>query len=450
MKIVDSFLIILIFCPGVRAENFIHVSDAYGFTDALQSGYAKKIDSLVDSVTDPRQKQIFLAGQLRVRANLDGSTLYAAQCYDPTKVVGASQLPMTCGLIVAGNALNNGDVATWAHITGSIKEKVTPEYIEYSNTAITLEEKARNLPLQNTPIKANYTIDIFSYVKDYSSFEQWPYITKVSAPENQSDIIPVVWHGETSQGNSTALPYIQLLIDGKQTEGLLDTGTSGNLVLDKKTARDLGITHITYGWSRLAHLGGREQDSSLGNAQTVTVGSTQFQNVPVAIADTGDVPVTIGLNLLRQLGIVSFSAQQLVISSHAPTSCTAPLAMGAPLAGSAGWVVYPVEVNNNKKYAIIDTGAPMLFYEARDNVTLRHPALGLASSLNPLFSVAPKLSTRSNLNIADTRYLDQPYPVIQGVGTFDYGVGAALLQHNTITMDFRNGHLCINPTNENK
>lgn len=447
MKFASFFLIFLTFCSSVKADVMIHVRDDTGFTDALENGDTQKIQTLINSATDPKQKELFLAGKLRIESDLDASTAHAKECYDADAVAGKSPLAMLCGLIIAGNALNQGDIATWARLTDYIKEKTLPKYMRYTDDAIKAKSSTNSEPL-NKVEHENYSIDLFSFVKDYTQFKNWPYKTKVTESASYPGSIPIDWQGTIIQGRSSLRPFIQIEINGTRIKGLIDTGTGGNLYLDKKTALSLGINHLTPGWSPLAYLGGREQNSLLANASTVNIGNKLFQNIPVIISDTSEVPVTIGMNMLRQLEGVSLSVKQFKILSLTAPICSEHMAIGSPLAGSIGWMLFPVIVNGNHVNSIIDTGAPMLLYEMRDKIPSPYSAEKNSASAKKLQPMMPYQNIRGNFDIAGKHYSDKTYPVFQQAGIFHYGVGAWLLRHNIVTMDFKHGYLCVDSSNQ--
>ena len=443
-KVLFAALITATFAAS--ATIVIKIEDKSGFQDAISDGDVRTIHRLLNSEQDKNVKVLLQAGAYRISGNLAESSSLAKRCYEPDSVATTGSRSMLCGLLLAGNDLADGDIASWARTSQDIKTKTAPMYAEFIKTAVEQQAVKQDGSSQGV-IDAQYVIDLFSVVDDYKPFASWPYKTTITRSENGPDIIPVIWQGGVVNGRSSRLPFIEVQINGKTVQGLLDTGTGDNMLLSAADAERVGIDHITPGWQHVMYVGSATSTSSLGNAKVVKVGNTTLGNVPVVVTNTRI--AVIGLNLIRQLGASSLSSEALTVSPIA-TACKDPLAMGSLVSGGHEQLRYPIEIRDEAVRAVIDTGAPMLAYELRDSLPVAsnengRPAQGTTTVASLDGTSIPYVTAHGDFSIAGVTHRNMGYPIFKGQSLNHSAIGAWLLRDNDIVMDFPQGHLCLVP-----
>jgi predicted aspartyl protease len=449
MRKLAAFVLLCITPFYSKAAVNVVFHDGIEFSEAIKNGDSQTIQQFLQSNPDIGLLPVFKSGLYRISGNLTQSTAFAEKCYIPGAVSTKSARSMLCGLLMAGNDLNEGRIADWAGLSQRIKAETAPVYLSY--IASFVKETAEKQRVAGLPVsKADYTLDIFSVVSNYSLFEKWPYTTQVHIHDTTSPEVPIIWRGDVVNGYSNRRPFVRFQVNGKMVEGLLDTGISNNLLLNHSDANLLGITHITPGWIPLTGMDGKKIPTSLGNASTLQLGDATFTNLPVTVA--GNSMPIIGLNLLRQLGSVSLSDQTLTISPPQTGSCSSPLRMTSFVSGSIGTLLTSIQLQGNQVDAAIDTGAPMLVYKSVDAI----PSLQDASSnrtkpgrLNPFLNSpdVPYVTEQGDFSILGIGFHNIAFPIFQHGSQFLYGVGADMLRTTTYVMDFRNGHLCVESKN---
>jgi hypothetical protein len=428
----------------------LNYQDGSGVMAAVQSGDLSKIDQLLhDPSNKPNVVDLVTAARFRVLGDVDQSTQFAEKCYAPDQLGQSRSAPMLCGLLVAGNALRDGDVAKWATLSEDMKSRAMPSLTKMFNDGLqrlAAKDTTKKFP-PATP--DTLTVDVLAIVHDYTPFRNWPYRESVSSNGSPAHV-PVEWVATATAKagkKPPALPFVTINVNGQPIKASVDTGSSSALMLSEADAARLGITHITAGWLTVVHIG-YPTGSSLGNAGSVVIGNVTFKNVPVVVTGTGNFPV-IGLNLLRQLGRVDFSKDVLDINPPANPACSTPMTMASIISSDQSQLFFPIEVDGQPARALIDTGAETHFYGMSKNFTALANAPGAQLKVmnvqifSQLQSVPYVLQT-SELSIDGEKH-QVHYSVLDGKNVnYDYAIGAEMLWSHDIQMDFKNGLLCLN------
>jgi len=418
---------------AASASVSVAVQDQSGFKDAVQLGDAHKLEQLLDETSDAKVKLLLRAGLSRIGGNFAESSRLAQQCYEPDQVATTGSRSMFCGLLLAGNALADGDVAAWARTSHDIQRKTEPMY---KDLLASMQQAAGK-----DAAKIKYVIDLFATVDDYAPFEHWPYQTTIKRTDRTGDSLPLVWHGAVVDGRSSRLPFVTIEINDQPVEVLVDTGTNDNLLLSVADAKRLGIAHLTAGWQEVMHLGGAHEPSMLGDAGSVQIGGTGFHHLPVVVS--GSQPPIMGLNLLRQLGAVSLSASAMTVAPAEAAGCSEPLALSSLISGGHSALLYPIKAGSTPVQAVLDTGAPMLVYEMRDSLPdTAAPATSEHGGAPGTPDIA-HASARGDFSIGGIEHHHIGYPIFKRFGVFNFALGAWLLRNNHVVMDFERSHLCV-------
>jgi hypothetical protein len=439
----------LVLSFSASATTVIKLDDQSGLKGAIDRGDREAINGLRSKEKDPKVQILLDAAANRVAGDIADSSVRAARCYEPDKVVSTGSRSMFCGLLLAGNDLAEGDIASWSTISQHIKDKTSAMYEEFVRSSLGGGGHQGDTSGQGA-LDGQFVIDLFSVVTDYRVFEQWPYTTHIHRKKEGPDIIPLVWQGDVIKGKSTQLPFLDVEINGQKVRGLLDTGTSDSIMLSSGEAARLGIDHITPGWQGVNYFGSLSSSASLGNAKEVAIGSVVIDNLPIVIADTK--VTVIGLNFFRQLRTISLTKAALTISPLDASTCADPLVMSSLISGGQLRIHHTIEVATEQVDAVLDTGAPMLVYEVRrelpsasrngDPVSYGH--VGIAALNGSPISYA---TAKDDFTVAGKEHKAMSYPIFKGDADFPFGIGAWLLRDHAIVMDFPKGHLCVRDNN---
>lgn len=433
------------------AQTALHInfSDSVGVVDAISHGDYDALVALSQQPEITKNQPALLAiqaSEARIRGNLAQSTQIAKSCYEPATLSEGHSANLVCGLLLAGNALNEGDVATWAKLTLEMKEKSKPMFDKLASTGLIKMQQASGKPVDAKAMLANYDVDVFTLVPNVENFQNWPYVTEVESGPLTPSTTALTWNFVDPAKKENKLPFVNITVNGKTTSALLDTGSSMSLALNASDAKSLGIAHITPGWIKLNHLGVGEA-ASLGNADSLSLGGARFKNVPVIVTVAATMPV-VGLNLLRQLGSVELSHSQLTVHPLLPGSCTTPLAINSVISGPINYLIYPINLDGQSQQAIFDTGMAMPFYAMSKNFETLANAPGAQTKvisfvMNGEPRTTPYVDRAGQLTL-DGQVENIKYPTFDGRNTvYSYALASHILEHFYFYADFQNGHMCF-------
>jgi len=437
--------------PQAFAQTAFHVhfADSAGVVDAITRG---DYDALValskqpDISQSPATVLAIQAGEARVRGNLAQSTQFAKQCYKPESLADGHSADMICGLLLAGNALDQGDIATWAKLTLEIKEKSKPMLDKFALLSLAQWQQTTGKAIDAKTMLANYDVDAFALVAELENFGQWPYATTLEGDSSKASAVALSWNATDPTKQESRLPFVNLTVNGHTVSALLDTGSSVSLAISPEDAQKFGISHITPGWIKLDHLGTMES-ASLGNADTVSLGGERFKHLPVVVTPGAPMPV-IGANLLRQLGSYKLSSTQLTVLPQLPASCAVPITVSSAISGPLSYLIYPIDLDGQPQQAIFDTGMAMpLFGMARNFEALANAPGAQTKVVSFLIGGEPRTTPyvqRSAQLTLDRQTLKIDYPTFDGRNeAFSYGLASHILDHFDFYADFNNGRMCF-------
>jgi predicted aspartyl protease len=168
--------------------------------------------------------------------------------------------------------------------------------------------------------------------------------------------------------------FVKTVINGHQTGLMVDTGCPFTLI-DRTSARRIGL-QLTETKSKVTGITGNTQPSSISRIATLAMGNCTFQNVPVEVADEGDLnryasphlDGLFGAHEMAKFGmVVDCSRQMLYVNPRGPSAATSQ-ALANYLQGR-GFVRVPMHFNSNHHLEvdaainlratklIVDTGA---------------------------------------------------------------------------------------------
>ena len=446
----------LVLTDGFAQTAFhINFTDSAGVVDAVSHGDYNALVALSQNPDIAQNQPALLAiqaSQARIRGNLGQSTQIAKSCYNPATLSEGHSANLVCGLLLAGNALNEGDIATWAKLTLEMKEKSKPMFDKLASGGLAKLQQERGKPLDAKAMLANYDVDVFTLVPDVERFQNWPYVTVVESNPSKPSATALTWSFTDPAQKERKLSFVNVMVNGKTISALLDTGSSMSLALNASDAKTLGIAHITPGWIKLNHLGAGET-ASLGNADSFSIGDAHIKNVPVIVTTAATVPV-IGLNLLRQLGSFELSNTQLTVHPIAPNSCANPLVLNSVISGPINDLIYPVNLDGQLQQAVFDTGMPMSFYAMSKNFEALANAPGartkvISFMINGEPRTTPYVDREGHLTL-DSQLQSIRYPTFDGRNTaYSYALASRILADFNFFADFQSGHMCFLANRQN-
>ena len=429
----------------------INFTDGAGVVDAISRGDYDALAALSQRPDINQNKSALLAiqaSEARIRGNLTQSTQIAKGCYDPATLSSGHSANLVCGLLIAGNALNEGDIATWAKLTLEMKAKSKVMFDKDLREGMAKTQQANGKPIDVNALLANYDVDVFTLVSNVEGFQNWPFLTRVESLPSSPSTLALMWNFTDPVKKKNELPFVKVTVNGKSVAALVDTGSSVAVAVNPNDAQTLGIAHVTPGWIKLNHLGTMET-ASLGNAGSLSLGDARFENVPVVVSSGAAVPV-IGLNLLRQLGSVEISHSQLTIHPHLPDSCATPLAMNSAISGPINYLVYPITLDGQPHEAFFDTGMAMPFYAmSKDFEALANTPGAQTKVISFMMNGEPRMTPyvdRKGQLVLGGQTLSIGYPTFDGKNmAFGYAIASHITAHFDFYADFQQGHSCFRP-----
>jgi predicted aspartyl protease len=168
--------------------------------------------------------------------------------------------------------------------------------------------------------------------------------------------------------------FVNSLINGHQTALMIDTGCPFTLI-DRTSARKIGLASKDTK-SEIANITGSTQPSAVSRIASLAMGNCTFQNVPVRVAEQGDInryarphlDGLFGAHEMAKFGMVIDCSRQMLYVNPRGTSAAASQALASFLQGR-GFVRVPMrfnsghhlevdaQVNIRAVKLIVDTGA---------------------------------------------------------------------------------------------
>jgi tetratricopeptide (TPR) repeat protein len=245
---------------------------------------------------------------------------------------------------------------------------------------------------------------------------------------------------------------IPVTINGLRVKCHVDTGNTGGLAIDKKTAEALRVKAIAE--KKMAGVGG-ESVGKIGLIKDFQIGKLIMRHVPVDLVESclgGAAEANLGLAILRRFNIsIDYQNKQLVVfplsqSPHQP-SITAKASSVIPFRIKP-LIIIPAKINGGPEIpCIFDTGAgiPVLHSEYYSESLQKGAKAVLAANGKkglPYLINALELGDLTFRNIFSA-VLDLT-PIYE-TGSFYVPavVGASVLQNSLICIDFKNMKLTI-------
>lgn len=281
--------------PDAPTKLALRVHDPLHVGDAIRNGDTQALDEVLSKSIKPKPvaaiyRWFALAGRARIRGDLAASSRNAKKCYtSATKYAKRNHnfviFSMSCGELLAGNALLQGKLSVWA---------TTLQRILAENREAADELKAKS-GLDDAGILDIPGIDLKAYAK-------LPDVT-IERPVHRTTVLPRVKSSKqtvVSARELEELPYVRISINGVDTIALLDTGTSFSLLpRDQLTALQVHASGLNYFALDTSERGTQHTRSELAIANRLQIGDVMLRHAPFGIVDGG--PVILGLDILHRL-----------------------------------------------------------------------------------------------------------------------------------------------------
>lgn len=150
--------------------------------------------------------------------------------------------------------------------------------------------------------------------------------------------------------------YLSAQANGKSTLLALDTGASW-LVLDERTARKWDVHYLDNNPSYIQGYFAKKVQVQEGWLDKLELGDITMENVPVYVIPHA--PKIIGIDLLRRLGALRISKDELIIFADNDTKppCSDALLASSQYNGNFLRLLINITINGNVQPAMLDTGS---------------------------------------------------------------------------------------------
>ncbi len=296
----------------LRANDPLHVGDA------IRNGDTQALDEVLSKSIKPKPvadiyRWFALAGKARIRGDLAASSRNAEKCYASATAHAKRNhnfviFSMSCGQLMAGNALLQGKLSQWA---STLRRFMTEnrEAVDWVKSKSGMDD-ARILGIPG--------IDLDAYAK-------LPDVT-VERPAHPTTVLPRV-KSSVQTGLSArqlrALPYVRISVNGVDIIALLDTGTSFSLLPRAwLSVLQMHASELDYFALDTYEHGTQHIRSELAIADRLQIGDVVLRHAPFGIVDDGQ--VILGLDILHKLApFLRFGDDDVRLYSASPNgACT--------------------------------------------------------------------------------------------------------------------------------
>jgi predicted aspartyl protease len=239
--------------------------------------------------------------------------------------------------------------------------------------------------------------------------------------------------------------YLSAQANGKSTLLALDTGASW-LVLDERTARKWDVRYLDSNPTYIQGYFAKKVQVQEGWLDKLELGGITMRNVPVYVIPHA--PKIIGIDLLRRLGALRFTRDELTIFAANDTkpSCNDPLLASSQYNGNFLRLLINITINGNVQPAMFDTGSST--YLSGNAAVLSQYKGGITGHLMMRDVSAQTQETRARLATETVVIGHQPIRMTFVVFEDDtlpwgYVLGDLVLQDMDFFFDFDNRHTCL-------
>lgn len=429
-----------------HAGKIIRANDPLKVGDAIRRGDIEALDSVLSKSIKPAAvAEIYrwyaLAGKERIHGDLAASSAHAESCLKSSSGLSERNhnfliFAVSCGELLAGNHLLQGDFSGWA----ATLQRIARE----NRAAMDAFEKTQGIT--DAQVLAVPGIDLDAYAR-------LPAVSVRASGQAVSVLPRVVKPGSdpwVSARELRVLPYVRIAINGVDTVALLDTGTSQSVV----PASSLGVFKMQNKGLKFFDLdiheaGVARADTRLVIADHLQVGDVAVQHAPFVVAELG--PLIIGLDLLRRLTpFLLFSGEDVrLYASPPPQTCPLDLRIQSELLGLTTIAIRadrrtPIGLRPTQLF--LDTGmgaqsvaAAKAHLTPRDGLSTSRVRTGLG------YQIVPVGHDRLTLQI-DGRPMELDTHIRPTLNLPNaYGLGALMLRDFDLGLDFAHHRACLTP-----
>jgi len=251
----------------------------------------------------------------------------------------------------------------------------------------------------------------------------------------QSRALPI--HTDASRAYTT-----DVTVNGKSVTLKVDTGAP--TILGAATAARLGVRIVLAKDGSIRGAMGHESIKQLGVLDSLSLGGTTIQHLPVAVIP--EEHNALGMDALRLLGTFELTSDRLIVYGRGslPPSCVQPIRLSSTFAGSTPAVVLDLMVDGTPHPALMDTGSDF-YITGIDHANLPEPPTrGLAiKDVNASGSQAGYSRKTATVQLGDNK-LHLTFPELSGVtAPYDFILGNASLRDFRFFVDFNRRTGCV-------
>lgn len=396
---------------------------------ALSRGDVTSLRRLQQNGNDPIMRKMAKAAERRVLLDLQGTLQSSQDCLDAAEKTSHFGGMVVCGLLEASAQAAMGNLPAWAKLTVDSRDRI------------------HALSAQRGKVLGN--VDVFSLVPDYRPLfnRRAPRVARLAPgriPLHKGSVTVAAasWHG----GGQVTYPNMaNVLIDGKSTEMLVDTGAF------QTTVRSSAVSTPPFmDWLLLAGVFGTSGSrSALTQPQKLQMESLTISEPFVATNDHLNVNL-LGMDVLSRLGRMVLSAESIEIMEPARSGpvCRSPLFVAPDLAGTASMPRMFIDMEGKRQEVMLDTGyngelmevlpvgSKLPIGELEHSVTQGVQGQQRRSSVSRSVDV---LTTGGPAKLTMSTSIGE-----HSVGTY-YLLGGGGLKNVSVYMDFINRKACLLP-----
>ncbi|MHC1479894.1 retropepsin-like aspartic protease [Frateuria aurantia] len=408
--------------PAAAVEqtvDAIELGDPQGVVVAMAHGDRQALLEVVAHPQDEFERRLAQVALLRVGGDLDAASARLQRC---EQVLPVDQ-PMRalCGVLIAGNFFMQRRMADWQQKLEWIRRTYYPLL-------------ARDNPGRQPTLRDAEGVD-------FLPGKLWP------RPQQQWDQarveLPYLTQAERSGVESRLPSMVVVSIKGHRYHALVDTG-AGFDTIDPDVAKILGLTPAA-SYRKLSDASGTVLPAPIAVLPELKLGGVTIRHWPVSVART-PVPIVIGQPMLRWLGWVALGADGLSLQRDGGARCQRPMVLAASTDGSVSHLLYALTVDGKAQLALIDTGGG---FEIQGVKALLPGLKGRPKRQRMVYAGGTQwvdsYPIQAAVDLGDGVHTLKFQVVDQAFALVPYALGAGLLKHHTLIMDFRRHMLCVEP-----
>lgn len=402
-------------------------NDATPVSRALSEGDVATLRRLQANGSNPVVQKMAKAAERRVLLDLPGSRAAADECIQAAQQATHLAGLTVCGALRAGAEATAGDLPAWARLSLEAHERVRAAAAGRG--------------------KALGHVDVFTRIPDYAALAARP-APRVTANAQGRIVLHagkvIVAPDQSHDGGAVGYPnMVNLEIDGKPTEALVDTGSALTIVHPSAVTAPT----LMEGFLLSGALGTSNERSALAQPQTLTLGTLAISKPLISVSDK--IPANLlGLDVLSRLKrfIITQDELQPVASTASAPACNAPLFSAADLSGTQTAPRLFITVNGKRQEAMLDTGNSSELVESLPLGSSLPPGPVLQSVVQGVQGQQRRLSVQREVTV-QTSSGPVKLQMTTSVGNHPtktrYTLGAGSLRSLNIYLDFVDNKACL-------